>query len=142
MIERENLKKGDRVLVVGPDTECERAMVVSVGKKYIGVQLDDDEGPCGVVKGLCGAVIRFNNDEHMEEADWSARRLFLGTVEELKQARAEREAAMEAWKDIDCKLSQSMPPWKLIGMKAVMDSPTLEEAERKVHELFIHELLK
>lgn len=84
MIERENLKKGDRVLVVGPDTGFMRAVVVSIGKKYIGVQWDDDEGPCGVVKGLCGAVIRFNNDEHMEEADWSARQLFLGTVEELK----------------------------------------------------------
>lgn len=86
--------------------------------------------------------MRFNNDDYMEGKDWSARRLFLGTVEELKQARAEREAAMEAWEYIKRKLSQSMPSWKLIGMKTVMDSPTLEEAERKVHELFIHELLK
>ena len=45
MIEREKLKKGDRVLVVGPDERCARAVVVSVGKKYIGVQHDDDEGP-------------------------------------------------------------------------------------------------
>ena len=135
MIERENLKKGDRVLVVGPGEECERAVVVSIGKKYIGVQWDDDEGPYG-------SVMRFKNDDYMEGKDWSARRTFLGTVEELKQARAEREAAMEAWEYIKRKLSQSMPPWKLIGMKAVMDSPTLEEAERKVHELFIHELLK
>ena len=75
-------------------------------------------------------------------ADWSARRLFLGTVEELQQARAEQDAAMEVWDYIDRRLSQSMPLWKLNGMKAVMDSPTLEEAERRIHELFIHELLK
>lgn len=131
MIEREKLKKGDRVLAVGPGKGRETAVVVSVGKKYIGVQRDGDEGPYGT-------VIRFNNDEHMEQADWSARRLFLGTVEELKQASAEREAAIEAWKDIYCKLSKSMPPWKLIGMKAVMDSPTLEEAECKIHELVVY----
>jgi len=142
MIEREKLKKGDRVLVVGPGEGCARAVVVSVGKKYIGVQQDDDEGPCGAVKGLCGPVRKFNNDDWMEEKDWSAVRLFLGTIQELEQARAEREAALEAWKDINWKLSTSMPPWKLNGMKAVMDSPTLEEAERKIHQLFIHELLK
>lgn len=131
MIEREKLKKGDRVLVVGPNTGCEGGVVVSVGKKYIGVQSVGSEGPFG-------SVNKFNNDDSMEGKDWSAIRLFLGTVEELKQASAEREVAIEAWKDIYHKLSKSMPPWKLIGMKAVMDSPTLEEAECKIHELVVY----
>lgn len=131
MIEREKLKKGDRVLVVGPGTECEGGVVVSVGKKYIGVQSVGSEGPFG-------AVIRFNNDEHMEQADWSARQLFLGTLEELERAEAERDAAMEAWDYINRKLSKSMPLWKLNGMKAVMDSPTLEEAECRIHELAVY----
>ena len=131
MIEREKLKKGDRVLAVGPGKNRETAVVVSVGKKYIGVQRDDDEGPYG-------AVIRFNNDEHMEQADWSARQLFLGTLEELERAEAERDAAMEAWDYINRKLSKSMPLWKLGAMKTVMDSPTLEEAECRIHELAVY----
>jgi hypothetical protein len=128
MIERKNLKKGDRVLVLDPYRGNMEAVVVSIGKKYIGVQRYG-------AKGSEEPVMRFNNGDHMHKADWSATSLFLGTLEELEQAEAEREAALEAWKDIYCKLSKSMPPWKLIGMKAVMDSPTLEEAERRIHEL-------
>lgn len=135
MIERKNLKKGDRVLVVGPGTGCERAVVVSVGKKYIGVQLDDDEGPCGVVKGLRGPVMRFKNNDYMEGVDWSARRLFLGTIQELEQERSEGDAAMDVWSVINRRLSQSMPLWKLRAMKEAMESKTLEEAERRIHEL-------
>ena len=131
MIEREKLKKGDRVLAVGPGKDRETAVVVSVGKKYIGVQSVGSEGPFG-------SVNKFNNDEHMEQADWSARQLFLGTLEELERAEAERDAAMEAWDYINRKLSKSMPLWKLNGMKAVMDSPTLEEAECKIHELVVY----
>jgi len=131
MIEREKLKKGDRVLVVGPRKEHEKVVVVSVGRKYIGVQWDNGEGPFGAVK-------KFANDDRMEGADWSAERLFLGTLEELERAEAERDAARAVWEDIDRGLSNSMPLWKLNGMKAVMDSPTLEEAECRIHELAVY----
>lgn len=131
MIDRSELKKGDRVLAVGPGERHDNVAVVSVGKKYIGVQLAGNEGPFGPVD-------KFINDVNMEQADWSARRLFLGTLEELKRAEAERDAAMEVWDYICRKRSQSTPLWKLSAMKAVMDSPTLEEAECKIHELVVY----
>lgn len=131
MIERKNLKKGDRVLVLDPYRGNMEAVVVSIGKKYIGVQRYG-------AKGSEEPVMRFNNDDHMDKADWSATSLFLGTLEELEQSRAERDAAMEAWDYINRKLSKSMPLWKLGAMKAVMDSPTLEEAECRIHELAVY----
>lgn len=128
MIERKNLKKGDRVLVLDPYRGNMEAVVVSIGKKYIGVQRYG-------AKGSEEPVMRFNNDDHMHKADWSATSLFLGTLEELEQSRAERDAAMDVWSVINRRLSQSMPLWKLRAMKAAMESQTLEEAERRIHEL-------
>jgi hypothetical protein len=90
MIKREELKKGDRVLIVPNsrytrDTSYYNAQITAVGPKFITVayMYGDNE---------LGRTVKFDNNEWMCEKDYANNRLFLGTEDEyMATLLAERE---------------------------------------------------
>ena len=117
------------MLVVRYNREPFEAVVVSLGRKYIGVsRVGEEDIP----------ATKFNNDDRMERSDWSSERLFLGTLEEYREAARKSEESYGLYLDIHNHMSASLGLLRLKAIKAVMDSPTLEEAECKIHELVVY----
>lgn len=125
------LKKGDIVTMIygyvgsedlrnGPTT----VIVDSVGRKYVKVRQTIDGKPIG-------NVLNFDI-ETLSDKEWSHRHLFLGTVEELVEARKQAAMANELANYISAKVSKSMPYEKLKAIKDIIDSPTLDAALAKL----------
>lgn len=131
MIKRENLKKGDMVLIV-PNSDYSRydfithAKVVSIGPKYISVATkrgDDDYFPPD----------KFNNDERMYEKDYSSRRLFLGTEEEYEKYKNEEKKSKELYFELERKFSRDLGYEKLLAIKTIIEADSLDEALAEMH---------
>lgn len=125
MIKRENLKKGDTVLIVPNsdytrDTSIKKVEITAIGPKYITVAVKWDDG-------LYGVSYKFYNDNNMSEKDYSSRRLFLGTEEEYEESKRLEKKAKELYYEI------TKTPFKEIGydklkvIKAIIDSDDLYE---------------
>jgi hypothetical protein len=131
MIKRENLKKGDQILIV-PNSDYNRneficsVEVVGIGPKYISVATKWSDGT------YCRAE-KFNNDEWMSEKDYSNRRLFLGTQEEYKEFKKKEKEARKLYNEIDNILNRDLPYEKLLAIKTIIESDSLDDALAKMH---------
>lgn len=125
MIKREDLKKGDQILIV-PNSDFTRdntvypVEVVSIGPKYISVSTKWEDGTYFPPE-------KFNNDERMFEKDYSSRRLFLGTKEEYKEFKSTEKQAKELYFELERKFSRNLGYEKLKAIKAIIDSDDLYE---------------
>lgn len=102
MIKRENLKKGDPVLIVPNsdytrDTSISKVEVTAIGPKFITVATKWDDGHYGITS-------KFYNDDRMCEKDYSSRRLFLGTEEEYEEFKTTEKKVKELYKEYTMKL--------------------------------------
>lgn len=127
MIDRNNLKKGDRVLKVSSyysprDNQYTRNLVVvSIGPKYIGCQYIDTDNKA------YGKVERYKNNERMSLKDWDQWKLFLGTEEEYRQQLELDRQCRELYSEIITKLNLSwnLSYEKLQAIKTIIDSDDL-----------------
>ena len=125
MIKREDLKKGDTVLIVPNsdytrDTSISKVEVTAIGPKFITVALKWDDGHYGIPS-------KFYNDERMSEKDYSSRRLFLGTEEEYEEFKVMEKKAKELYYEIEKKFNRNLPYEKLSAIKTIIDSDDLYE---------------
>ena len=88
-------------------------MVDSVGRKYVKVRQTIDGEPIG-------NVLNFDI-ETLSDKEWSHRKLFLGTVEELVEARKQASMAKELANYISAKVSKNLPYEKLKAIKDIID---------------------
>ena len=132
MIDRNCLKKGDKVLIVNSDylrtreEKPEEVYVTTLGKKYIGVQSKDFEGK------LYGPVEKFYNDERMGKAEWGQKRLFLGTIEEYEQEKELAKKTHDMYLYVNCKVSETLGWEKLEAIKAIIESDSVADAMDKI----------
>ena len=132
MIDRNCLKKGDKVLIINSDfirtrdEKPEEVYVTTLGKKYIGVQPKDSDGK------IYGAVNKFYNDERMGMTDWGQKRLFLGTVEEYEQAKKFAKKARDLYLSVHCKMSENLGWEKLEAIKTIIESDSVSDAIDKI----------
>lgn len=128
MIDRNNLKKGDRILKVSSsysprDSQYIRNLVVvSIGSKYIGCQYLDDNN------NAYGRVEKYENDERMSLKDWSQWKLFLGTEEEYRQQLELNRQCRVLYNEITDKLGWNLGYEKLKAINAIIDSDDLYDA--------------
>ncbi len=127
MIKRENLKKGDTVLVVPNsdytrDTSVSKVEITAIGPKYITVATKWDDGHYGIPS-------KFHNDDRMSEKDYSSRRLFLGTQEEYEEFKNTEKKAKELYYEI------TKTPFKDIGYDKLKAIKTIIEADDYVSAL-------
>ena len=125
MIKRENLKKGDTVLIVPNsdytrDTSVNKVEITAIGPKYITVATKWDDGHYGI-------TTKFHNDDRMCEKDYSSRRLFLGTEEEYEETKKLEKKARELYYDITRTSFRDIGYDKLKAIKAIIDSDDLYE---------------
>ena len=126
MIKREDLKKGDTVLIV-PNSDYTRdnfvhpVEVVSIGPKYISVATKWDDGTYLPAE-------KFYNDDRMSQKDYSSRRLFLGTKEEYEEFKAMEKKAKELYYEINNSLNRNLPYEKLLAIKTIIEADSLDEA--------------
>ena len=126
MIKREELKKGDRVLIVPNsfytrDTSYYNAQVTAVGPKFITVAYlygDDDK---------LGRSVKFYNDERMSEKDYSSNKLFLGTEDEYTSMLLVEREGKDIARDLDHKIDYRLGVEKLKAIKAIVESDDLYE---------------
>ena len=125
MIKREDLKKGDRVLIIPNsyytrDKSYYNAQVTAIGPKFITVAYlySDDE---------LGRTVKFYNDERMCEKDYSNNKLFLGTEDEYTAMLLVEYESKEIWRDINNKISYTLGLEKLKAIKAIVESDDLYE---------------
>lgn len=125
MIKRENLKKGDQILIV-PNSDYTRdnfihpVEVVGIGPKYISV----------ATKWYDGTYLsaeKFYNDKNMFEKDYSSRKLFLGTQEEYEEFKNTEKMAKELYYELDRKFDRNLGYEKLKVIKAIIESDDLEK---------------
>jgi hypothetical protein len=130
MIKRENLKKGDTVLIV-PNSDYTRdnfvhpVEVVGIGPKYISV----------ATKWCDGTYLpteKFYNDDRMFEKDYSSRRLFLGTEEEYEEFKVMEKKAKELYYEIEKKFNRNLPYEKLSAIKTIIEADSLDDALAKM----------
>lgn len=120
MIKREELKKGDKVLIVPNsnytrDTSVVDGQVISIGPKYISVgRLWDD--------GDVGRASKYNNDERMNLKDFGTNKLFLGTREEYQKYKEHEKETLALVREISPKIGVSLGYEKLSQIKAIIDS--------------------
>lgn len=124
MIKRENLKKGDTVLVVPNsdytrDTSVSKVEITAIGPKYITVATKWDDG--------YGSPSKFYNDDRMSEKDYSSRRLFLGTQEEYEEFKNTEKKAKELYYEITKTPFKDIGYDKLKAIKAIVESDDLYE---------------
>jgi hypothetical protein len=131
MIKREDLKKGDTVLIV-PNSDYTRdnfvhpVEVVGIGPKYISV----------ATKWCDGTYLpteKFYNDEHMFKKDYSSRRLFLGTEEEYEEFKKQEKEAKELYYEIERKINRNLPYEKLSAIKTIIEADSLDIALATMH---------
>ena len=126
MIKRENLKKGDPVLIV-PNTDYTRdpsvsqVEVISIGSKFITVGVKWDDGHYSISS-------KFYNDEHMTEKDYSSRRLFLGTQEEYEEFKNTEKKTKELYFELERKFSRNLGYEKLKAIKTIIEADDLYDA--------------
>lgn len=131
MIKRENLKKGDMVLIVPNneytrDTSVSKVNVIAIGPKFITVAVKRDDGHYS-------PTYKFYNDERMSEKDYSSRRLFLGTQEEYDEFKNEEKKAKELYYEIDRKVSKNLGYEKLLAIKTIIEADSLDDALAEMH---------
>jgi hypothetical protein len=131
MIKREDLKKGDIVLIV-PNSDYTRdnfihpVEVVGIGPKYISVATKWNDGtyfPAG----------KFYNNDRMSEKDYSSRRLFLGTPEEYEEFKKMEKKAKELYYQLERKFDRNLPYDKLLFIKAIIEADSVDEALAEMH---------
>ena len=125
MIKREDLKKGDQILIV-PNSDYTRdnfihpVEVVSIGPKFISV----------ATKWYDGTYLKpdkFYNDKNMFEKDYSSRKLFLGTQEEYEEFKTMEKKAKDLYYELDRKFDRNLGYEKLKVIKAIIESDDLEK---------------
>ena len=131
MIKRENLKKGDIVLIVPNtdytrDTSVSKVEVTAIGPKFITVATKWDDGHYS-------SSVKFCNNEHMSEKDYSSRRLFLGTEEEYEKSKYEEKKAKELYLEIDRMFDRSLSYEKLLAIKTIIEADSVDEALAEMH---------
>lgn len=132
MIDRNCLKKGDKVLIVSSDflrtreENSEEVYVTTLGKKYIGVQPKDSDGK------FYGTVKKFYNDERMGMTDWGQKCLFLGTVEEYEQEKKRARKARDLYLSVYCKMRENLGWEKLEAIKTIIESESVADAIDKI----------
>lgn len=130
MIKRENLKKGDTVLIVPNsdytrDTSISKVEITAIGPKYITVAVKWDDGRYGIPS-------KFYNDDRMSEKDYSSRRLFLGTEEEYEESKRLEKKAKELYYEITKIPFRDIGYDKLKAIKAIVDSDDLHETIKEL----------
>lgn len=125
MIKRENLKKGDTVLIVPNsdytrDTSVSKVEITAIGPRFITVAVKWDDGRYGIPS-------KFYNDDRMSEKDYSSRRLFLGTQEEYEEFKNTEKKAKELYYEITKTPFRDIGYDKLKAIKAIVDSDDLHE---------------
>lgn len=130
MIKRENLKKGDTVLIVPDsdytrDTSVSKVEITAIGPKYITVAVKWDDGHYGIPS-------KFYNDDRMSEKDYSSRRLFLGTQEEYEEFKNTEKKAKELYYEITKTPFRDIGYDKLKAIKAIIDSDDLHETIKEL----------
>lgn len=130
MIKREELKKGDTVLIVPNsdytrDTSINKVEITSIGPKYITVAVKWDDGRYGIPS-------KFYNDDRMSEKDYSSRRLFLGTQEEYEEFKNTEKKAKELYYEITKTPFRDIGYDKLKAIKAIVDSDDLHETIKEL----------
>lgn len=131
MIKREDLKKGDTVLIV-PNYDYTRdgivdtVEVVSIGPKYISVATKWADGTYFLPK-------KFHNDKRMSEKDYSSKRLFLGTEEEYEEFKALEKKARELYHEVEKKFDRNLPYEKLLAINTIIDADSLDDALATMH---------
>ena len=137
MIKREDLKKGDRVLIVPNshytrDTSYYHGQVTGIGSKFITVAYlyDDNE---------LGRTVKFHNDEWMSQKDYSSKKLFLGTEDEYMAILLVEREAKDISRDLDCKISYTLGLEKLKAIKTIVESDDLYEA---ICQLYVEQTAK
>ena len=125
MIKRENLKKGDTILIVPNsdytrDTSISKVDVIAIGPKFITVGVKWEDGRYGIAS-------KFYNDDRMSEKDYSSRRLFLGTEEEYEESKRLEKQAKELYYEITKTPFKEIGYDKLKAIKAIIDSDDLYE---------------
>ena len=131
MIKRENLKKGDHVLIV-PNSDYTRdnfihpVEVVGIGPKYIFVATKWQDGSYLPAE-------KFYNDERMSEKDYSSRRLFLGTEEEYEEFKTMEKKAKELYYEIERKINRKLPYEKLLAINTIINADSFDDALAKMH---------
>ena len=126
MIKRENLKKGDPVLIVPNsdytrDTSISKVEVTAIGPKFITVATKWDDGHYGITS-------KFYNDDRMFEKDYSSRRLFLGTEEEYEEFKTTEKKVKELYYEINNSLNRNLPYEKLLAIKTIIEADSLDDA--------------
>lgn len=120
MIKREDLKKGDKILIVPNtfytrDTAVYDAQVVGIGPKFITVaHLWPD--------GSMGRSEKYKNEDRMTLKDFGHSQLFLGTREEYEKAKELDKKASELAREISHRISVSLGYEKLQAIKDILDS--------------------
>ena len=131
MIKRENLRKGDTVLIVPNsdytrDTSISKVEVTAIGPKFITVAFKWDDGQYSI-------PYKFYNDDNMSEKDYSSRRLFLGTEEEYEEFKTMEKKAKELYREIEKKFGRNIPYEKLLAIKTIIDADSLDDALAEMH---------
>ena len=137
MIKRENLKKGDTVLIVPNsdytrDTSVSKVEITAIGPKFITVATKWDDGHYGITS-------KFHNDDRMCEKDYSSRRLFLGTQEEYEEFKNTEKKAKELYYEITKTPFRDIGYDKLKAIKAIVDSDDLYET---ICQLYVEQTAK
>lgn len=119
MIKRENLKKGDIVMVVPNnhytrDTSTSKAVITAIGFKYITVATIFNNGSLGREN-------KFNNDDRMCLKDYSSQKLFLGTEEEYEAFLKEAAMAKEIYNEIEHLITPGLGYEKLSKIKSIIN---------------------
>jgi hypothetical protein len=134
MIDRNNLKKGDRILKVSSsyaprDSQYIRNLVVvSIGSKFIGCQYIDDNNVA------YGKVEKYENDERMSLKDWGQWKLFLGTEEEYRQQLELNRKCRAIYNEIHDKLNSNLGYERLSAIKAIMETDDLKKTLAELAE--------
>ena len=130
MIKRENLKKGDTVLVVPNsdytrDTSVSKVEITAIGPKFITVATKWDDGHYGI-------STKFHNDDRMCEKDYSSRRLFLGTQEEYEKFKDEEKKSKELYREIERMFNKHLSYEKLLAIKTIIEADDYVSALRSL----------
>lgn len=131
MIKRENLKKGDPVLIVPNsdytrDNSISKVEVTAIGPKFITVATKWDDGHYGI-------SYKFHNDDRMCEKDYLSRRLFLGTEEEYEEFKTTEKKVKELYYEINNSLNRNLPYEKLLAIKTIIEADSLDDALATMH---------
>lgn len=137
MIKREELKKGDLVMVVSNSSSTriteDECRVLSIGPKFITVARIYNGGETH------GVPMKFHNDEQMFEKDCLSRKLFLGNYEAWRQYKQEKDECTNLYRELERKLSVELGLDKLKTIKAIIDGESVHDT---ICEIYLNQLMK